>query len=95
MDLTLTLSAEEVAAAETIPLQDGETRAQAIVRMVHHEALRPIVERYQREKRETAALQLRTLWDALTPDHKTEVETFARAKIAAQAPNAEKLDVIP
>lgn len=95
MVLTLTLTADEIAAADTIPLLDGETREQAIARMLHHEALRPIVERYQRERRESAALQLQTMWNALTPDNKIEIERIARAKIAAQTPNAEKSDVAP
>lgn len=94
MELVITLSADEEAAAATIPLNEGETREQAIVRTLHHEALHPIVERYQREKRETAALLLRQQWELLTPEHKLEVEAFTRAKIAAQATVA-KADVTP
>lgn len=85
MELIILLSAEEEAAAVAqIPLLKDETHEQAIVRILHHEALRPIVERYQRERRETAALLLRQQWDLLTPEHKVEVEAFTRAKIAAQ-----------
>lgn len=85
MDITLTLTADEEAAAVTIPLLDGETREQAIARYLRHEGLLPIVERVLRERRETEARLLQQNWDVLTPENKVAVETFTRAKLATQS----------
>lgn len=95
MDVTITLSADEEAALTAqVPLQDGETRPQSFQRIFRHEALRPIVERYQREQRELKAQLLLASWDVLTPAHQVEVETFTRGKIAAQlTKEATKIDL--
>lgn len=85
MEVTITLTPDEDAAASTIPLLQGETREQAIVRMIHAQALRPIVDRYQREQRETAAQRFLETWDQLTPENKVALDAFTRDTIAAQA----------